>query len=125
MTPPFLVRTTPHYERLARRLLREHPDFSPIQQRAVAILGTDPLNRTRAHHIKSSRGSPATTASGGSASHAGGSVTTFTIARCSSFTVVSAERTRTASGRTFSSAYFTSVAAKMERDDDHYLRQGH
>src|SRR5437667_9671569 len=56
MTPPFLVRTTPHYERLARRLLREHPDFSPIQQRAVAILGTDPLNRTRPHHIKQLEG---------------------------------------------------------------------
>jgi hypothetical protein len=46
MTPPFLVRTTPHYERLARKLLRQHPDFSPIQERALAILGADPMNRT-------------------------------------------------------------------------------
>ena len=56
MTPPFLVRTTPHYERLVRTLLRQHPDFSPIQERAVTILGTDPLNRTRNHHIKKLKG---------------------------------------------------------------------
>ena len=59
MTPPFLVRTTPHYERLARKLWRQHPDFAPIQERAVAILGTDPLNRTRQHHIKKLEGVPA------------------------------------------------------------------
>jgi aminoglycoside phosphotransferase (APT) family kinase protein len=29
LTPPFLVRTTPHYEHLARKLLRQHPDFAP------------------------------------------------------------------------------------------------
>jgi hypothetical protein len=56
MTPPFLVRTSPHYERLSRKLLRQHPDFSPIQERAVAILGADPLNRTRNRHIKKLEG---------------------------------------------------------------------
>ena len=56
MTPPFLVRTTPHYERLARKLLRQHPDFSPIQERALAILGVDPMNRARNYHIKKLEG---------------------------------------------------------------------
>jgi hypothetical protein len=56
MTSPFLVRTTPHYERLARALLRQHPDFVSIQERAAAILGADPLNRTRSHHIKKLEG---------------------------------------------------------------------
>lgn len=56
MTPPFLVRTTPHYERLARKLLRQHPDFSPIQERAIAILGADPMNRTRNYHTKQLQG---------------------------------------------------------------------
>jgi hypothetical protein len=56
MTPPFLVRTTPHYERLARKLLRQHPEFSPIQERALAILGADPMNRTRNYHIKKLEG---------------------------------------------------------------------
>ena len=56
MTPPFLVRTTPHYERRARKLLRQHPEFAPIQEGAVAILGTDPTNRTRSHHIKKLEG---------------------------------------------------------------------
>lgn len=56
MTPPFLVRTTPHYEGLARKLLRQHPDFSPVHGRAISILGSDPLNRTRNHHIKKLEG---------------------------------------------------------------------
>jgi mRNA-degrading endonuclease RelE of RelBE toxin-antitoxin system len=51
MTPPFSVRTTPHFERLARVLLKRHPEFRSLQERAVAILKADPKNRSRAHDI--------------------------------------------------------------------------
>lgn len=52
MTPAFTVRTTPHYERLARRLLRGEPEFRPTQDHAFEILSIDPYNRTQRHHIK-------------------------------------------------------------------------
>jgi hypothetical protein len=52
MTPPFSVRTTPHFERLARSLHRTHPESGTLHERAVAILSADPHNRSRAHHIK-------------------------------------------------------------------------
>ena len=52
MTPPFSVRTTPHFERLIRNLLKSHPELRSIQERAFSILKADPYNRTRAHHIK-------------------------------------------------------------------------
>ena len=56
MTSPFLVRTTPHDERLARALLRQPPDLPSVQERAATIPGADPLNRTRHHHIKKLEG---------------------------------------------------------------------
>lgn len=59
MTPPFVVRTTPHYERLSDKLLTTHPDFEAISHRAREILSTDPYNRTRTHHIKKLEGVPA------------------------------------------------------------------
>ena len=52
MTPPFSLRTTPRYERLARHLLKSHPEFRALQERAFAILARDPHNRKRAHNIK-------------------------------------------------------------------------
>jgi len=52
MTPAFAVRTTPHFERLAQRLLKKHPDFREILVRAREILQTDPYNRARSYHIK-------------------------------------------------------------------------
>lgn len=52
MTPPFSVRTTGRFERLARGLLRGQPEFQALQERAVEILGTDPYNRSRVHDIK-------------------------------------------------------------------------
>lgn len=59
MTPPFLVRTSAHYERLARRLGRGRPDFAPSHERAIEILETDPYNRTRQHDILKLEGVPA------------------------------------------------------------------
>ena len=32
MTPPFSVRSAPHYERLSDKLLRRHPEFEAISQ---------------------------------------------------------------------------------------------
>ena len=52
MTPRFSARTTPHYERLARRLLKRHPEFRGLQERAVGILAADPYNQTGAHNIR-------------------------------------------------------------------------
>ncbi len=52
MTLPFSVRTTPHFERLARSLRRTHHEFGTPYARAVEILSADPHNRSRAHHIK-------------------------------------------------------------------------
>lgn len=51
MTPPFSVRTTPHYERLSLRLFRTHPEFGALEQRAKEILSTDPYNRSHSHPI--------------------------------------------------------------------------
>jgi hypothetical protein len=59
MTPRFSVRTTPHYERLARRLLKRHSELRTLQERAVRILGADPYNQTGAHHIRKLVGVPA------------------------------------------------------------------
>ena len=52
MTSLFTVRTTPYFERLARRLARGHPDFLAITTRACEILQADPYDRSRQHHIK-------------------------------------------------------------------------
>ena len=52
MTPPFSLRTTSRFERLARALRRGHPEFETLQERAGAILTADPYNRTRKHHIR-------------------------------------------------------------------------
>jgi hypothetical protein len=56
MTPPFSVQSAPHYERLAKKLLRGHPDFLAVQTRAGAILCADPYNASRQHHIKKLEG---------------------------------------------------------------------
>jgi hypothetical protein len=56
MTPPFSVRAAPHYERLAKKLLRGDLDFPAIQARAGAILRADPYNASRQHHIKKLEG---------------------------------------------------------------------
>jgi hypothetical protein len=43
MTPSFSVTATPHYDRLARRLLRQHAEFDEAEDRAREILQGDPL----------------------------------------------------------------------------------
>ena len=58
MTPPFAVRTTPRFERLARALTRAHPEFPALLARAVALLESDPHNRTGAHRIRKLEAAP-------------------------------------------------------------------
>jgi mRNA-degrading endonuclease RelE of RelBE toxin-antitoxin system len=58
MTPPFIVRTTPRFERLLRRLTRGHPDLVDAYAEALMILGADPYNRSRRHHILKLEGIP-------------------------------------------------------------------
>jgi hypothetical protein len=52
MTPSFSLHTTPRYERLARALLKTHPEFLALQERAFEVLTADPYNRTRGHNVK-------------------------------------------------------------------------
>jgi mRNA-degrading endonuclease RelE of RelBE toxin-antitoxin system len=52
MTPAFTVETSPHFERLARRLRRQHSEFTALLREAFGILETDPYNRSRSHAIK-------------------------------------------------------------------------
>ncbi len=52
MTPPFPLCTTPRYERMVKRLLKGHPEFHILQERAFAILRADPFNRRRTHRVK-------------------------------------------------------------------------
>ena len=56
MTSSFTVRTTPRFERLARRLHRGHPDFLAVLDHAREMLHTDPYNRSRQHHIRKLEG---------------------------------------------------------------------
>jgi len=54
MTPssPFAVHPTSHYQRLSTKLRKGHRDFEATERSAVAILSTDPYNRSRSHNIK-------------------------------------------------------------------------
>ena len=54
MTPPpsFAVHATSRYERLSVKLRKGHRDFEASERDAVAILSTDPYNRSRRHKIK-------------------------------------------------------------------------
>jgi hypothetical protein len=56
MTPSFSVTATPHDDRLARRLLRQHAEFDAVEDRAREILQEDPYNRRRRHAIKKLEG---------------------------------------------------------------------
>ena len=56
MTPPFSVSSTPHFDRLAKRLARGHPDFPAVYAEVLDIVHADPHNRSRKHHIKKLEG---------------------------------------------------------------------
>ena len=58
MTPLFSIRATAGYERLARRLLKRHPELRSLQDRMRAVLSADPHNRSGGHPIKKLEGVP-------------------------------------------------------------------
>jgi hypothetical protein len=58
MSGTFTVRTTPHYERLARTLAQSQREFVDRQGEAITILREDPHNRSRQHNILTLRGVP-------------------------------------------------------------------
>jgi mRNA-degrading endonuclease RelE of RelBE toxin-antitoxin system len=51
MTPPFSVRTIPQFDRLLRRLNRQHPGLAGVYADALTVLRSDPYNRSRQHDI--------------------------------------------------------------------------
>jgi mRNA-degrading endonuclease RelE of RelBE toxin-antitoxin system len=59
MTPRFSVRTVPAFERLARRLADQHPEFAGLLAEAVETLEADPHNVSRRHGILKLKGVPA------------------------------------------------------------------
>jgi mRNA-degrading endonuclease RelE of RelBE toxin-antitoxin system len=53
MSGQFDVRTTPRFERLLKKLARQHPyEAEEIFAEAITILKTDPYNRSRRFPIK-------------------------------------------------------------------------
>lgn len=59
MTPAFTVVATAHFEREFRRLRSRHAELTDLFARALAILETDPYNRSRTHPIKKLENLPA------------------------------------------------------------------
>jgi mRNA-degrading endonuclease RelE of RelBE toxin-antitoxin system len=51
-SPAYTVLTTPRFDRLLRSLNRRHPDLAERFAAAIAILSTDPYNRSREHAIR-------------------------------------------------------------------------
>lgn len=48
----FSVRVTARFERLAKRLHKQHADFAAAYERSIRILTIDPYNRSGSHPIK-------------------------------------------------------------------------
>lgn len=51
MKSGFTVLVSPHFERLAKRLAKQQPEFHKQLRKAVTILQTDPYNQSRKHPI--------------------------------------------------------------------------
>ncbi len=48
----FTVLTTPHFDRLVKKLTPKHPELVELFEEAIAILSADPYNKSRRHPIK-------------------------------------------------------------------------
>ena len=57
--PSFVVRTTPHFDRLLKALAKHHPELAERFAEAIQILKADPYNRSRTQHIKKLEDVPA------------------------------------------------------------------
>lgn len=51
MTLPFSIHTTPHFDRLLKKLVKHHPDLLDRYADAIEILKADPQNLSRAHDV--------------------------------------------------------------------------
>ncbi len=76
MTARFSVRTVPAFERFARRLADQHPEFTRLLAQAIEILEADPHNAGAPTASSSSRAWLRVKASTASASAASASGTT-------------------------------------------------
>ena len=56
MTPPFSIRTVSQFDRLLRRLDRQHPELARVYAQALNILRADPYNLSRQYDIRKLRG---------------------------------------------------------------------
>jgi len=56
MTPPFTIRTVSQFDRLLRRLARQHPELAGIYAQALNTLRSDPYNVSRRHDILKLKG---------------------------------------------------------------------
>lgn len=54
--PSFSVRTTSHFDRLLKALVRYHPDLAGYFAEALQILADDPYNHRRNHNIRKLEG---------------------------------------------------------------------
>jgi mRNA-degrading endonuclease RelE of RelBE toxin-antitoxin system len=52
MAEAFVVRTIPHFDRLAKGLQKLHPEFTAHYRDCIAILRDDPYNTAGRHAIK-------------------------------------------------------------------------
>ena len=52
MPPLFSVYVTARFERDYRRLLKAHPELAGDYRTVVAVLSTDPYNRSKSHPIR-------------------------------------------------------------------------
>jgi len=51
MTAAFTVQTSPHFERLFKKLYKQHPELPKLLLEAIAILESDPYNHTGQYAI--------------------------------------------------------------------------
>ena len=56
--PAYSVVTTAHFDRLMKKLAPKHPGLVELFEEAIAILSSDPFNKSRRHPIKKLQGIP-------------------------------------------------------------------
>ena len=56
MASPFIVCTTPRFDRLLHALHKHHQEVAEHYAQAIRILSVDPYNRNRRYHIKKLEG---------------------------------------------------------------------
>jgi mRNA-degrading endonuclease RelE of RelBE toxin-antitoxin system len=57
MKPRFTVQSSPHFERLVKKLSKQHRELPELLGDAIEILEADPYNHTQQHAIKKLTGS--------------------------------------------------------------------